>query len=88
MCVKLLITLPESHPALYCSHRFLTIVIKKKSHLMRRDFFILIQSLILADDVHLGDEVLSVGVFVDNEEHIASIEADAALQVLLKIDIT
>ena len=61
---------------------------KKKSHLMRRDFFILIQSLILADDVHLGDEVLSVGVFVDNEEHIASIEADAALQVLLKIDIT
>lgn len=55
---------------------------------MRRDFFILIQSLILADDVHLGDEVLSVGVFVDNEEHIAGIEADAALQVLLKIDIT
>ena len=33
----------------------------------------------LSDDVHLVDKVLSVGVFVDDEEHVAAVEADAAL---------
>ena len=33
----------------------------------------------LSDDVHLVDKVLSVGVFVDDEEHVAGVEADAAL---------
>lgn len=41
----------------------------------------------LSDDVELGDEILSVGIFVDDKEHISGVEADASLEVFFEIDV-
>ena len=41
----------------------------------------------LSDDVHFVDEVLGVGVFVDDEEHVTAVETDAALQVFFEVDV-
>ena len=36
---------------------------------------------------HFVDKVLGTGIFVDNEEHVAGVETDATLQVLLEVDV-
>ena len=52
---------------------------------MSRNRFISI--LCLLDDGHLVDEMLAAAQLVEDEEHVADVQRDAALQVVIEVDV-
>ena len=49
--------------------------------------FISVFNNLLLYDVHLLDEAFATAELVDNEEHVADVDVDATLQVVVEVDV-